>query len=106
MREVLVLAPDLRRLRGASRSLSRDHDDGVEAARSRDDAIDATAVSLTRRDGPDAVRNSSNSNEKPPPASCDGHESHELHDGTPRAHQLERVRDVDPLREVLHVFPV
>ena len=28
------------------------------------------------------------------------------HDGTPRAHQLERVRDVDPLREVLHVFSV
>ena len=29
-----------------------------------------------------------------------------LRDGTPRAHQLERVRDVDALREVLHVFPV
>ena len=30
----------------------------------------------------------------------------DIHDGTPRAHQLERVRDVDALREVLHVFPI
>ena len=73
---------------------------------SREDAIDATAVPLTRRDGPDVVRTASNSNKKPPTASCDGHESHELHDGTPRAHQLERVRDVDALREVLHMFSV
>jgi len=43
--------------------------DGVAAALSRDDAIFMKAVSLTRRDGPDAVRNSSQ------------------HDGTPRAHR-------------------
>ena len=54
------------------------------AAISREDAIDATAVSLTRRDGPDAVRNSSNSKKKPPTSSCDGHESY----GTPRARLL------------------
>ena len=46
--------------------------DGVAAALSREDAIAATAVPLTRRDGPDAVRNSSKSKNKPPPASCDG----------------------------------
>jgi len=40
-------------------------DDGVAAALSREDAIDATAVFLTRRDGPDAVRNSSKSKKKP-----------------------------------------
>ena len=66
-------------------------------ALSREDAIDATAVSRTRRDGPDAVRNSSNSKKKRPPASCDGHESH---DGTPRAHEL-RLDDVDLLLELL-----
>ena len=36
--------------------LSRGRADGVEAAWSRDDAIDATAVSPTRRDGPDAFQ--------------------------------------------------
>jgi hypothetical protein len=57
-------------------------------ALSRDDAIDATAVPLTRRDGPDAVRNSSKSEKKPPPTSCDGHEidGMTVHDGTPRSH--------------------
>ena len=40
--------------------------DGVGVPRSRDDAIDATAVPLTRRDGPDAVRNSSKSKTRPP----------------------------------------
>ena len=49
-----------------ARRLSWDHDDGVVVAMSREDAIDATAVSLTRRDGPDAIRNSSNSKKKPP----------------------------------------
>ena len=43
--------------------------DGVAATLSREDAIDATAVSLTRRDGPDVVRNSSNSKKEPPTAS-------------------------------------
>ena len=51
------------------RRLSCDHDDGVAAALSREDAIDATAVSPTRRDGPDVVRNSLKSTKKPPTAS-------------------------------------
>ena len=41
--------------------LSRGRVDGVEAAWSRDDAIDATAASPTRRDGPGAVRNGTKS---------------------------------------------
>ena len=38
-------------------------------------AIDATGFPLTRRDGPDAVRNGSNSKKRPPTTSSDGHES-------------------------------
>ena len=41
------------------RRLSWDHDDGFMKAPSREDAIFMNVVSLTRRDGPDAVRNSS-----------------------------------------------
>jgi len=43
--------------------------DGVAAARSHDDAIDATALSATRRDGPDAVRHGSESKQRPPTSS-------------------------------------
>ena len=59
---------------------SWDHDDGVEAPRSRDDAIDATAFSPTRRDGPDAVRNGSKSKKKPPTASSPGDDAPRRHD--------------------------
>ena len=63
------------------RRLSWDHNNGVEAPRSRDDAIFMNAVSPTRRDGPDAVRNSSNSKKKPPPAIIPGHDARRCHAG-------------------------
>ena len=66
-----------------TRRLSWDHEGGVAAALSREDAIDATAVSLTRRDGPDAVRNSSKSKKKAPTTSSRVHGVK----GTPRAHR-------------------
>ena len=65
-----------------TRRLSWDHEGGVAAALSREDAIDATAVSLTRRDGPDAVRNSSNSKKKPPTSIIPGDESQQQREGT------------------------
>ncbi len=49
--------------------LSCDHDDGVAAALSREDAIDATALST------DAVRTAPKSTKKTPPASSDGDDS-------------------------------
>jgi hypothetical protein len=49
--------------------------DGVAAALSREDAIDATAVPLTRRDGPDVVRNGSNLDQRPPTAIIPGDDS-------------------------------
>ena len=49
-----------------TRRLSWDHEGGVAAALSREDAIDATAVSLTRRDGPDAARTAPKSKKNPP----------------------------------------
>ena len=58
-----------------TRRLSWDHEGGVAAALSRDDAIDATAVSLTRRDGPDAVRTASNSKKRPPTSIIPGDDS-------------------------------
>ena len=67
-----------------TRRLSWDHEGGVAAALSREDAIDATAVSLTRRDGPDAVRNSSNSKKKRPPASCVRYEARRRRECTAR----------------------
>ena len=53
----------------------------MEAPRSRDDAIFMNAVSLTRRDGPDVVRDGPKSEKKPPTTSCDGHESHQQSEG-------------------------
>ena len=44
-------------------------------SRGRVDAVAATAFSQTRRDGPDAVRNGSKSEMRPPMASSDGDES-------------------------------
>ena len=43
--------------------------DGVAAPGQRLDAIDATTVSVTRRDGPDAVRIGSNLDQRPPTSS-------------------------------------
>ena len=43
--------------------------DGVAATLSREDAIAATAVSLARRDGPDAVRTAPKSKKRPPTSS-------------------------------------
>ena len=48
--------------------------------RGLEDAIDATAFSLTRRNGPDAVRNSSKSNKKPPSAVSPGNDAPRRHD--------------------------
>ena len=59
-----------------ARRLSWDHDDGVAAALSREDAIDATAVSLTRRDGRSGPKQLK-LEKKPPTSSCGGHESYE-----------------------------
>ena len=39
-----------------TRGLSCDHDDGVDATWFHEDAIDVTAFSLTRRDGPDVFQ--------------------------------------------------
>ena len=91
-------------------------------ALSREDAIDATAVSLTRRDGPDAVRTASNSRKRPPTTSSDGHESRRrregaaaprdaginahqralalLRDGLPREHDAAQEEDRDEGRQV------
>ena len=44
--------------------------------RGLEDAIDATALSPTRRDGPDAVRNSSKSKKRPPTTSSDEDGAH------------------------------
>ena len=59
-------------LEEAEHGLRWDCDDGVAAALSREDAIDATVVSLTRRDGRDAVRNGSKLTQKPPPTASVG----------------------------------
>ena len=64
----------------------------MEAPRSRDDAIFMKAVSPTRRDGPDVVRNSSTSKKKPPTSSCDGHESHQQSEDTSTPQNAERHR--------------
>ena len=91
------------RVDGVPMTTAWDHDDGFMKALSREDAIDATAVPPTRRDGPDAVRNSSNSKKKRPPASCDGNESRRWREGTQyrsESHEL-RLDDVDLLLEFL-----
>ena len=67
-------------------------------ARSRGDAIDATAVSLPRRDGPDAVRNSSKSTKKPPTTSCDGHESIQGSEGASTRQNTEKHLGLDLAR--------
>ena len=65
---------------------------------SREDAIDATAVSLTRRDGPDAVRNSSKLTKKPPMASCDGHEFIQGSEGAATRQNTEKHLGLDLAR--------
>ena len=68
----------------ATSTASRRRDVALTPSRRRglEDAIDATAFSLTRRDGRDAVRNSSKSKKKAPTASCARCESHRQSEGT------------------------
>ena len=71
------------------RSLTRRVDSrAASRRRRRGDRVNLTPSprpsSLTRRDGPDVVRNSSKSLKKLPTTSSDGHESRRRREGTPR----------------------
>ena len=64
----------------------------MEAPRSRDDAIFMNAVSLTRSDGPDVVRDGPKSEKKPPTTSLGKHESHQQSEDTSTPQNAERHR--------------
>ena len=70
--------------------------------RGLEDAIDATAFSLTRRDGPDAVRNGSKSKSKPPSAVSPGNDAPRRH-----AHELgtREHTKLDHRRLIIHREP-
>ena len=74
----------------AGKTLSCDHDDGVEAVPSRGDAIAATAstawraIALSlpcRDDGPDAARNGPNLDQRPPIAFSDEDDARRWREG-------------------------
>ena len=53
--------------------------------------------------GPDAVRIASSAKKKRPTASCDGHES-DGHNGTPRAHDVDLLRELEDGAEIGIMF--